>query len=58
MSCQQEVLLWTKNARGERIPFVCEHCGKQRVGVVLNIVTKALLDCECVPKIGSDEEFA
>lgn len=47
MSEQKEVKLFTKSEKGETVPFVCEHCGTQRIGVVLNIATKTMLDCRC-----------
>lgn len=47
MSVQQEVLLWTMNDKGEKVPYACEDCGRQRVGVILNIVTKTMLSCPC-----------
>ncbi len=45
MSVQQEVLLWTKDESGEKVPYLCDRCGRQRIGVVLNIATKTMLQC-------------
>lgn len=43
---QREVPLFTMKD-GKQVPFCCEKCGRQRVGVMLNIVDKVMLPCEC-----------
>ncbi|MGH7179496.1 MAG: hypothetical protein ACREJC_19120 [Tepidisphaeraceae bacterium] len=47
MSSQQETPLLTLDADGKKVPWCCAHCGRQRIGVVLNILTKVVLDCVC-----------
>lgn len=39
-----------RNDDGTTEPFVCDRCGTQRIGVVLNILTKTLLPCRCEKK--------
>jgi hypothetical protein len=47
VSVQQEVLLWARNEKGEKVAYCCENCGRQRLGVVLNIITRTMLSCAC-----------
>lgn len=50
MSSQQEAKLSTRDANGNTVPYCCKHCGRQRIGVILNIITRTLLPCACGAK--------